>query len=87
MMKNMNYALDYCKFANNYECVYSKFIIKTDIKNHKRLISDLLKLLPYVEIDSWVEKNETAKESSITIYTQRSLEEIIYLVRTLPKVA
>ena len=76
MMKNMNY-----------ERIYSKFIIKTDIKNHRRLISDLLKLLPYVKIDSWVEKNETTKESFVTIYTQRSLEEIIYLVQTLPKVA
>lgn len=76
MMKNKNYELD-----------YNRFIIKTNIKNHRRLISDLLKILPYVEIDSWVEKNETSKESSITIYTQRSLEEIIYLVRTLPKVA
>lgn len=76
MMKNMNY-----------ECVYSKFIIKTDIKNHRRLISDLLKLLPYVEIDSWVEKNEITGKSFITIYTQRSLKEIIHLVRTLPKVA
>ena len=71
----------------NYECVYSKFIIKTNIKNHRRLISDLLKILPYVEIYSWVEKNETAQESFITIYTQRSLKEIIYLIRTLPKVA
>lgn len=71
----------------NYELIYNKFIIKTDIRNHKRLISDLLKLLPYVEIYSWVEKNETTKESFITIYTQKKLEEIIYLVRTLPKVA
>ena len=71
----------------DYELIYNKFIIKTDIKNHKRLISDLLKLLPYVEIYSWVEKNETTKESYITIYTQRSLEEIIHLVRTLPKIA
>lgn len=76
MMKNMNYEL-----------IYNKFIIKTDIKNHRRLISDLLKLLPYVEIGSWVEKNETAKESFVTIYTQRSLEEIIYLIQNLPKVA
>lgn len=86
MMKNMNYERDYNEI-NNYECVYSKFIIKTDIKNHRKLISDLLKLLPYVEIYSWVEKNETTKESFVTIYTQRSLKEIIYLIRTLPKVA
>lgn len=71
----------------DYELIYNKFIIKTDIKNHRKLISDLLKLLPYVEIYSWVEKNETTKESFITIYTQRNLEEIIYLVKTLPKVA
>lgn len=71
----------------DYELIYNKFIIKTDIKNHRKLISDLLKLLPYVEIYSWVEKNETTKESFVTIYTQRSLEEIIYLVKTLPKVA
>lgn len=86
MMKNTNYELDYNEIIN-YECVYNKFIVKTDIKNHRRLISDLLKILPYVEIDSWVEKNETAKESFVTIYTQRSLKEIIYLVKTLPKVA
>ena len=71
----------------DYELIYNKFIIKTDIKNHRKLISDLLKLLPYVEIYSWVEKNETTKESFVIIYTQRSLEEIIYLIRTLPKVA
>ena len=71
----------------DYELIYNKFTIKTDIKNHQKLISDLLKLLPYVEIDSWVEKNETSKESFVIIYTQRSLKEIIHLVRVLPKVA
>lgn len=71
----------------NYELIYNKFTIKTDIKNHRRLISDLLKLLPYVEIKSWVEKNETSKESFVIIYTQKNLKEIIYLAKTLPKVA
>ena len=71
----------------NYEWIYNKFTIKTDIKNHKRLVSDLLKLLPYVEVESWVEKNETSKKSFVIIYTNKSLEEIIYLVKTLPKVA
>lgn len=71
----------------NYERVYSKFMIKTNIKNHRRLISDLLKLLPYVEIESWVEKNETTQESFVIIYTQKNLKEIIHLVKTLPKVA
>lgn len=71
----------------DYELIYNKFIIKTDIKNNRKLISDLLKLLPYVEIYSWVEKNEITGKSFITIYTQRSLEEIIYLIKTLPKVA
>ena len=71
----------------DYELIYNKFTIKTDIKNHRKLISDLLKLLPYVEIDSWAEKNETSKESFVIIYTQRSLKEIIHLVRVLPKVA
>ena len=87
MMKNTDYELIYCKHGCYTTLHYNKFTIKTNIKNHRKLISDLLKLLPYVEIDSWVEKNEITGKSFITIYTQRSLEEIIYLVKTLPKVA